>query len=503
MNKLTIYGENNSNKMGPSCNGLFIDKLNYNILFDCGSAISNKIPEKFIENLENMCSSALNYNIPEELKSHLESALKEIQKDNEPLSEFDTGELISPRLSLLQNKKVDCLIASHGHLDHIGSALRLNEHFKKNAKVFGSPYTFELMSYQLNDMMNHQAKKNFGLFDIYDLEERFKPISLGEQEILPGLKIFAVHSGHIHGSVSVIIKLPNGKNAMFLTDTAFHNQVLLEGAKLLSQVIPKNWIPDIILSTDLTYGFKDQKNYEKELQKLKNKVIKTVSRNGKALIPSFMLIRGHSAAITLTKELKKRNIPLYVDGGVRGVFPIIENKYWSDYEKDFSMDGINFVKPYDRKGGRDYRQELLDSRGPLVIVSTSGMGDFGPVGGKYLFPFLSSEKNSVIFTGYQAPGTIGHALTHANVNGSGKFFSLNGKLINFKADVDKVDLSAHSGIDKFCNFFEDIVEMREGKKMEFCNLTHGEHDKKENAKKLFALYFEKIYIAETGEIIEF
>lgn len=504
MNKLTIYGENNPSGMGPSCSGLFLDGFNYNLMFDCGYAINNKDTEDHMDALGNVCEKTLNYNISENLRTSLKQILFEIKKDEDVKNELQQeGNLVGPRLDLV-HEKIDLFIASHAHLDHIGAMLNIKDKFKKNAKIIGSPYTLRLSSYQLYDLMGNKSNKGFNLGNIFETQNRFKEIQLGEQEILPGLKAFVVHSGHIHGSISIIIKLKNGKNAMFLTDTKFENQILLKGAKFLSEVIPKSWAPNIFLSTDLTYRFKGQKNYEKECERLVNKVIKTTNRGGKVLIPSFMFIRGQSAPVLLASELKKRNIPLYVDGGIRGVFPLIENNYWSDYEIDFSTDWIQFVQNYNRKEKRDHRQELMDNNGPLVIISTSGMGDFGPVGGKYLSWFLKEKKNAVIFIGHQSPGTIGYELTHAGMNGSRKKILWHGKEIDIKSDVEKIDITGHSGSDKFCYFFEDNIEnLLDGQKMELCVLTHGDYENKEEAAKLFNPYFKNIEIAETGKIVEF
>lgn len=508
MNRVIVLGETNTENMGPSCLFLKIkiplkDEY-YNLLFDCGMAIKKREKKNLPEFAEP------DPNLPEKIKIAIKEMLKkEMEEMEEEKTEY---ELIPPDFSLIKDEKIDALLTSHGHFDHIGSIMLLEtglkkgneivfpKLFKDNGKIFGSHYTLKLIDIHLNDMLNRKQNSEFGLFDIYDLEERYKEIPLGQTEILPGIKITAVHAGHIHGATSFILHTEND-NALLMTDTCFHDTVLLKKADMLSTILPKHLLPDRVLNTDLTYGEENGKNYENEFNKLKNQVIKTVLSGGKVLIPSFMIERGQNAIIGLVDELKKHGIPIYADGGTRKVFDVLQASDWSDKEIAFTMDNVKFVQDYDKKTNYDHRNELLESNKPMVIVAPSGSAELGIVGEKYLAPFLEDKKNAVIFIGHLPKGSAGQRLIRAKHNKEKMFFFKN-QTLELNCEVYDFKLSAHSSIRRSCEYFEDIVYARE-KKMKYCLLMHGEKRNKEAAKKLFSPYFDKIEFGYTGKIIEF
>lgn len=507
-NKVIVLGETNIESMGPSCLFLKIKaprtEKYYNILFDCGMAIKKrekKMPYEF---------GNIGQNLPEKLITAIKKLIaKEIQEMSIIESE---DELITPDFTLIKNERIDALLPSHGHFDHIGAIMLLEtglkkgdevifpKLFKDDGKIFGSPYTLKLIDVHLNDMLRRKQNSEFGLFDIYDLEDRYTEIPLGQTEILPGLKITAVHAGHIHGATSFIIHTEND-NAMLMTDTCFHDTILLKKADKLSEILPKHLLPDRVLNTDLTYGEENGKNYAEEFKKLKKQVIKTVLSGGKALIPSFMIERGQNAIIGLVDELKKHGIPVYADGGTRKVFDVLQASDWSDKEIAFSMDNVKFVQDYDKRTNYDHRKELIESNEPMVVVAPSGSAELGVAGAKYLIPFLDNPKNAIIFIGHLPKGSAGHRLVRAKANKE-KMFLFKEQKLELNCEVYDYKLSAHSAIKKSCEYFEDIVSAR-GKKMKYCLLTHGEKKNKEAAKKLFSPYFEKIEIGQTGKVIEF
>lgn len=52
------------------------------------------------------------------------------------------------------------------------------------------------------------------------------------------------------------------------------------------------------------------------------------------------------------------------------------------------------------------RERFEESAGPRIILATGGMCEVGPVVG-YLYHLATDPRNAVVFSGYQAPGTLG------------------------------------------------------------------------------------------------
>ena len=101
---------------------------------------------------------------------------------------------------------------------------------------------------------------------------------------------------------------------------------------------------------------------------------------------------------------------------------------------------------------------------PAIIIAGSGMGD----GGRVLFhfqQFISDPKNTILFVGYQARGTLGHTLVHGADN-----ITINKKHYPVKADIKALDtLSAHADYEEILEWLSHFTH---APKKVF--LTHGE-----------------------------
>jgi len=84
--------------------------------------------------------------------------------------------------------------------------------------------------------------------------------------------------------------------------------------------------------------------------------------------------------------------------------------------------------------------KAIDRRsGPMVVISASGMATGGRIL-HHLDRFLSGDKNTVLFVGYQAAGTRGRSL----VDGSDEI-KIHGRYVPVRASVVEVrGLSAHA-----------------------------------------------------------
>ncbi len=71
----------------------------------------------------------------------------------------------------------------------------------------------------------------------------------------------------------------------------------------------------------------------------------------------------------------------------------------------------------------DMREEILSDKDPCVVLATSGMMNGGPVM-EYFKNWAGDAKNTLVFVGYQAEGTIGRRIQRGakeipmNISGS-------------------------------------------------------------------------------------
>lgn len=111
---------------------------------------------------------------------------------------------------------------------------------------------------------------------------------------------------------------------------------------------------------------------------------------------------------------------------------------------------------FERVGSKEERDELLRSTEPCVILSTSGMLTGGPVM-EYLKKMAEDERNSLIFVGYQAEGTMGRRIQ----NGWDEIpiTNENGKRVGLQMNMDVKTvrgLSGHSDRNQLTNFVRNL-----------------------------------------------
>lgn len=435
----------------------------------------------------------------------------------------------SPDFSLLDDgKQIDFIVVTHAHVDHsgaLGMMIALDRarvragkkpYVKENAPIVCSPQTGEIMRIVLRDGRRHQ--KNFTLFDERRVLRRRKIIPKpGVYEILPGLVVSVTHAGHIPGALNITFRTSTGKKITITGDTqwASENEDKPDtlGALLPSQSWPKEWIPDEILGTDLTYGSGRRRPVAEEVARL-IKRIETGTRQDKKKIVIAGLSVGR--AQNLAAWLSAAGITVWIDGVIAEIYRIFQKNRWSE------RDGI--LPPLDKQlpsgGGiycvknKAYREALMRMTGPVVVITTGGMGDFGPIV-RYMQIGLGKSDWMFFFTSYLPKGTNGYALRElAKKRGEQEkketlYFSLDIRddkisqeiVLPFIADVDFFSLGAHSGLDELLAFIKDIVACREGKPLDRMALTHGTSSTKKKAAELLAPYVKKIESGERNTVL--
>jgi metallo-beta-lactamase family protein len=102
-------------------------------------------------------------------------------------------------------------------------------------------------------------------------------------------------------------------------------------------------------------------------------------------------------------------------------------------KSELEPEGITFVRD------RELSKALNSQHGPLIIISGSGMANGGRVT-HHLQHRMPDPKTIVLFTGYQAQGTLGRRL----IEGA-PMVHIHGEEVTVRARIEKVNaLSAHA-----------------------------------------------------------
>ena len=190
-----------------------------------------------------------------------------------------------------------------------------------------------------------------------------------------------------------------------------------------------------------TYGGRhDTQPKRQEAEKeLISTIQQTVEAGGKVLIPVFAVGRSQEVMLVLENATRYNdiNVPVYLDGmiweatAIHACYP----EYLKKKIKHRVFNGYNpfLAESFSKVQGYKARQDIINSDQPCVILATSGMMTGGP-SVEYFQNFAEDERNSLLFVGYQAEGSLGRRLQNgvesvpAEVNGKSRNVRVNMKV---------------------------------------------------------------------------
>ena len=355
-------------------------------------------------------------------------------------------------------KELDAVIISHSHLDHIGFVPYLFK-YGYTGPVYMTAPTRDVGGLLLLDyikIMKSEGKEP--IFETEHVKEMVKhTICLGFEEvsdITPDVRITLYNAGHILGSAIVHLHIANGlHNIVFTGDMKFGRTALLDPA---NTQFPRAET----LIIEATYGAKEdvlppQRQADDELKKI---IIETVKRRGKVLMPVLGSGRAQEVMVmleTMVQNKEMESIPVYIDGMVWDVtaihtaYPEFLNSMVR--RQIFHKDQNPFLSEiFKRVGSKKERIQLVEEKGPCVILATSGMLVGGP-SVEYLRLLADNPKNSLIFTCYQGEGSLGKRIQR----GEREIVFRNGskqEVCNIKMDVHRLEITGHSDRKQLMNY---------------------------------------------------
>jgi len=375
-------------------------------------------------------------------------------------------------------RDVDAVLLTHGHNDHVGSLPHLIDGgFDK--PILGTAATLDVAELVLRDglRINGVSDRDAAAF-----RRRFKRLKRVVKYDLatgvPGFEggIVFREAGHILGSASVDIQSQYAR-VICSGDLGRPDSPILRD-------YCESWGPrpaDVVVM-ESTYGDREHRcshdDVEKELERI---VMRATARKGHILIPAFAIGRTQTLLYhlnTLIEAGRIPNIPVAVDTpfGLRVTETYAKSRRLFDAEALGKIsrgdDPLDFDSLYAVWKGRD-SVRLRDVPGPMVIIAGSGMCTGGRIMG-HLQELLPNESTTLLFVGFQAPGTGGRKIQEAARNrhggGSTKVW-LDGEQVTVRANIETLSgLSAHADRSELRRWLGAIPRPRR------VALHHGEVD---------------------------
>jgi predicted metal-dependent RNase len=240
------------------------------------------------------------------------------------------------------------------------------------------------------------------------------PLKYGETtDIAPDIRLTFQNAGHILGSAVCHFHIGDG-----LYNIAFTGDMKFERTWLFNATVNK--FPRLeTLVMEATYGgYRDiQPSRIEAANTLKTIVERTLGRGGKTLIPVFAVGRSQEVMLVLEEMMrtgKLPSVPIYLDGmiweatAIHTAYPEYLNSQLRT--QIFQMGQNPFLSTiFKRVETSEMRERICNDTEPCIVLATGGMMNGGPVL-EYLKNWADDPKNSLVFVGYQAEGTLGNKI---------------------------------------------------------------------------------------------
>lgn len=330
--------------------------------------------------------------------------------------------------------EIDFVLLTHAHMDHSGNLPAI---YAKGFQgpVYATEATCHLCDIMLRDSAHiqmfeaewrnrkarRQGKPEF--IPAYTMEDAMGVIRNFvacpyEESVVPaeGISARFVDAGHLLGSASIELTITEGKTEkkiVFSGDIGNINQPLIKDPTYLHHA-------DYVVM-ESTYGDRSHGERPDYVGCLSEIIQRTFDRGGNVVIPSFAVGRTQEM-LYFIRQIKEEgrikghgNFKVYVDSPLANEATTIFREHMYDC---FDEEAVSLIRrginPLSFPGLKtsvtsDDSRAINNDEDCKVIISASGMCDAGRIK-HHLKHNLWDKKNSILFVGYQALGTLGRAL---------------------------------------------------------------------------------------------
>ncbi|MET0212552.1 MAG: MBL fold metallo-hydrolase [Vicinamibacterales bacterium] len=347
------------------------------------------------------------------------------------------------------------VVLTHAHIDHSGLLPRLVAG-GFHGPIYCTRGTADLCSLVLPDAgrlqeedarlaNRHRFSRHTPAMPLFTEADAYQALSHIEAvdfdrrlEVAPDLHAEFTNAGHLLGSAYVRVSRPAGSAKIL-----FGGDLGRYGRPVLPDPSAAPAAETLVLES--TYGDRVHADADEAAQ-LEKIVRETVDRGGRVIIPAFAVGRAEEVLYWLKKledTGRLRPLPVYLDSPMA----VAALNFYARHDRDLDPDvrsGTGEISAYATKrfqpvvSARESR-ELVESRGPAIVISASGMATGGRVL-HHLAAALPDPRNTVLFVGYQAEGTRGRSLLEGATS-----VKIHGMMVAVAAHIAKVDsMSAHA-----------------------------------------------------------
>jgi metallo-beta-lactamase family protein len=360
---------------------------------------------------------------------------------------------------------IDYLLLTHAHLDHCGRIpLLVKRGF--SGEVITTAASVELARlvmldaaglqeeearYQQRKARRHRGNRDADIEPLYTTLETLNSLDFfGRRaaydqplQVAPGIRATFLDAGHILGSASILFELEeHGQQHRLL----FSGDLGYSGRAILRNPTAPPAVDTVVMET--TYGDRLHKQLQPSIDELYDVINETIGRGGNVIIPTFALERAQEILYYLREGVANHQIRHYTTVFLDSPMAISATQIFARHPECFDADALKVSHdggdPF-KLPGLHFTRETSESMainqvsGGAVIMAGSGMCTGGRVR-HHLKHNLWSKRNSIVFVGYAAHGTLARRI----IDGAGHV-RIFGDDIQVRANVHTIGgFSAHA-----------------------------------------------------------
>jgi metallo-beta-lactamase family protein len=346
--------------------------------------------------------------------------------------------------------EIEAVVVTHGHIDHVGYLPKIvKDGFK--GPIYCTPPTQALLKIVLEDaaglqagLQRHGSERGHETFHevrppappLYDLDDVTATLKLVQTvELHAAFDVFGAsvtykNAGHIIGSAFADMTV-DGRHVIFSGDLGRYNRPLLFDPEDLTSA-------DVVIC-ESTYG--DRLHPPDPLGDLQKALDAALDRGGPIVIPAFAVERTQDMLLAIAtlqrSDSRIATLPVHVDSPmaikVDGVFKDFPEWYRPLTDSAAALFGCRNVTVHITT---EDSKQLNTLATPAIVIASSGMLSGGRIL-HHVFNHVSDPKSTIIFCGFQSPGTLGSILV-----GGAKTIRMYGQQLPVHATI--VNLAGYS-----------------------------------------------------------